>query len=388
MLHTASRTHALDTHFFARLEDRIADLKSSGQDIIRLDVGSPDLPPAPHIQEALVRASSSPDAHGYQSSRGTPALRHAWAEMYQHAYRVELDPDEEILPLMGSKEGIFHIVQAYIEPGDVVLGPDPGYMTYLRATSFAGGEYYPLPLLAENHYLPDLNAIPAAILARSKLLWINYPHNPTGSVAPGEFLATAVEFAQQHALLLCQDAPYSQVTFDGYRAPSLLSIPEARPLAVEFNSLSKSHNMAGWRLGAALGNPEALQAIFRLKTHMDSGQFFPVMQAGIAAMTGDQTWLTARNEVYRQRRDVLVGALQESGLSCTIPQASLYVWASIPSGWTSEDFTAMLLEKAYVSVTPGTVFGRYGEGYLRLALTQPVERIQQAIQRLKRVVGG
>lgn len=388
MFHTASRIQRLAPPFFSSLEDRIAHLESSGQAVIRLDAGSPDLPPAPHILEALSRAISSDDAHGYQSNRGIRLLRQAWSEMYQRCYGVELDPELEILPLMGSKEGIFHLIQACVEPGDVVLGPDPGYMTYRRAALFAGGEYYSLPLLAAKHYLPDLHAIPTSILARARLLWINYPHNPTSAIATLEYLSDAVDFTRKHSLLLCHDAAYTQVTFDGYRAPSLLAIPGAKDVAVEFNSLSKSHNMAGWRLGAAVGNADILQALYRVKSNVNSGHFLPVMQAAIAAMTGDQSWLGERNQIYQRRRDVVIGVLQQAGLSCMVPKASLYVWFSSPPGWNSEHFADLLLEKASVSLTPGTVFGQYGEGYLRLSLTQPVERIAQAMERIQQVMGG
>lgn len=388
MFHTAEKLQSLPAHFFSRLDEQVARLKAAGQDIIRLDAGSPDLPPAAHILEALARTASLPEAHGYQSIRGTPELRCAWATMYQRSYGVELDPEREVLPLLGSKEGIFHLVQACIGPGEVVLGPDPGYMTYWRATAFVGGEYHPLALLPENHYLPDLQSIPLDILRRARLLWLNYPHNPTSAIAPIQFLEQAVAFACQHKLLLCHDAAYTQVTFEGYRAPSLLSIPGAREVAVEFNSLSKSHNMAGWRLGAALGNPEALQALFRVKANVDSGHFLPVMQAAVAAMTGGQAWLVERNSIYQQRRDLVIQALGRMGLSCDIPRASLYVWFSIPHGWASEDFASLLLEKASVSLTPGTVFGKMGEGYLRLSITQPVERIKQAMQQMHAVVGG
>ena len=262
-IHTAARIQTQNPHFFTALETRIASLQAAGQDIIRLDAGSPDLPPAPHILEALVQTAALPTAHGYQGLRGTPGLRRAWAEMYQRCYRVELDPEREVLPLMGSKEGIFNLTQACIEPGDVVLGPDPGYMTYPRAASFAGGEYHPLPLLPENQYLPDLQSVPAETLKHARMLWLNYPHNPTAATATGEFLQQALAFARQHHLLLCSDAAYTQVTFDGYQPPSLMSLPGAREVAVEFNSLSKSHNMAGWRQGVAVGNPAAIEALFR-----------------------------------------------------------------------------------------------------------------------------
>ncbi len=388
MFRSAERIQSLQAHFFARLDDQLARLKAAGRDIIRLDAGSPDMPPAAHITEALALAASSSSAHGYQNMRGTPELRQAWAEMYQRCYGVTLDPEGEVLPLLGSKEGIFHLMQACIGPGDVVLGPDPGYMTYLRATNFAGGDYYALPLLPENHYLPDLQAIPSEVLRHARVLWLNYPHNPTAATAPADFLEQTVEFAREHKLLLCHDAAYTQVTFDGYRAPSLLSVAGAREVAVEFNSLSKSHNMAGWRMGAALGHPEALRALHQVKANVDSGHFLPVMQAAVAAMTGDQSWLAQRNTIYQQRRDVVVQALQRVGVSCAVPQASLYVWLSAPSGWESEAFASLLLDKASVSLTPGTVFGSHGEGYLRLSITQPQERIDQAMERVEKVVGG
>ncbi len=387
MFNTAGRLQYLEEHFFSDVEASISQLRAAGLPIIRLDVGSPDLPPAQHILEALHAAADLPDAHGYQSTRGGSGLRQAWVGMYQRAYGVELDPEREVLPLMGSKQGIFHLTQACLGPGEVVLGPDPGYMTYQRAALFAGGEYYPLPLLPENQYLPDLEAIPAEILRRARLLWLNYPHNPTGAVAPLEFLSQAVEFARRHSLLLCHDAAYTQVTFDSYRAPSLLSVPGAQEIAVELNSLSKSHNMAGWRVGAAVGNPQALRALQQVLANVESGYFLPVMQAATVAMTGDQAWLVVRNAIYQDRRDVAIRALQAMGLSCAIPRASLYVWFAIPDGRTSAGFASWLLAKTGVSLAPGSVFGRSGEGYLRLALTQPVARIEEALARFQGVIG-
>ncbi len=388
MIQTASRIRSMNAHFFAALETKINRLQADGLDIIRLDTGSPDLPPAPPILQALSQAAARPDVHGYQSYRGTPPLRQAWAEMYRGVYQVDLDPETEILPLMGSKEGIFNLTQAFIEPGDVVLAPDPGYMTYLRAAQFAGGELYLLPLLPERAYLPDLHAVPDQILKHAKLFWLNYPHNPTAATAPVEFFQEAVEFARQHNLLLCHDAAYTQVTFDGYRAPSLLSVLGAQEVAVEVNTLSKSHNMAGWRVGAAVGNIAALGALYRVKANSDNGHFFPIFEAAVAAMTGDQSWLNERNEIYRQRRDVVVRAFRKIGLDCAVPRASLYVWAAIPPGKTSVEFTDYVLENARVSLTPGTVFGGGGEGYIRLSFTQASERIEEAMHRIVRVFGG
>lgn len=383
---SAQRLHLVPSQFFAALHSRIAALQAAGQEIIRLDIGSPDLPPAPHIVAALARAAANPGSHGYQAHNGPLALRQAWAEMYRRVHGVELDPQGEIVPLLGSKEGVFHLAQAILDPGDVALIPDPGYITYTSGTLLAGGTPYTLPLLPERGYLPDLAAIPADILRRARLLWLNYPNNPTAATAPLEFFSEAVNFARQHELLVCHDAAYSQVTFDGYRAPSILEVPGAKEVAIEFNSLSKSHNMAGWRSGAAVGNAQALKALYAYKTNADSGHFLPVMEAAVAAMTGEQGWLTGRNEIYRQRRDCVVSALQACGLDPATPKASLYVWSPVPAGFTSAEFVSHLLEKGGVSLTPGAVFGGQGEGFVRIALSSPTEQINAAMQRIQTIL--
>ena len=379
----AARMESLPANFFAILEKRIAALQASGKGVIRLDVGSPDLPPPAYLQAKLVQALASRANHGYQPAGEPPELLEAWALFYQRAFAVELDPYTEVLPLIGSKEGIFHLTQVLVEAGDIVLTPDPGYMTYTRAARFAGGEPYLVPLLAQNQYLPDLESIPSTVLKRAKILWLNYPNNPTAATANQDFFAQAVDFARQHNLLLCHDLAYGLVTFDGQSAPSILGIPGARDVAVEFNSLSKSHNMAGWRVGAMLGCSEAVRLLFKLKTNQDSGHFLPILQAAIEGMTGDLSWIAARNEAYRSRRDLVVPFLQEMGLTTSPPQATIYVWAAIPKGWTSFEFSLALLEQACVSLTPGTVFGPGGEGYIRIALTAPEERIAEALDRLK-----
>ena len=357
-----------------------------GREVIRLDVGSPDLPPADHIIEALYRSASQPGHHGYETYLGPQELREAWAETYLRLYQVKLDPGSEIIPLMGSKEGIFNLTMASIDPGDVVLIPDPGYLTYDRATRFAGGEQVNLPLMAENDYLPDLGAIPEQVLERAKLAWLNYPNNPTAAVANVEFFNQVVVFARQHKLLLCHDAAYTQVTFDGYQAPSLLQIPGAKDIAVEFNTLSKSHNMAGWREGVAVGNQSALGSLYQLKTNIDSGQFLPIMEAATAALTGDQSWLVGRNEQYHKRRDLVIKALHASGLKARVPLGSLYVWCPVPEGYSAESFALTMLDHAAVSLTPGTVFGANGEGFVRISLTAPLERINEAMQRITDVL--
>ena len=378
----STRVGRLSDQFFAALNSKIGDLKSSGCDVIRLDVGSPDLPPAPFIIDALAGSAAGVHNHGYQPHGGTRPLREAWAEFYRREYGVLLDPDVEIVPLLGSKEGIFHLTLACVNPEDVVLIPDPGYLTYLQGTLFAGGSPYMLPLSQEKGFLPDLDAIPEDVAAKAKLLWLNYPNNPTSAVANEFFFKDAVAFAQKFGVLLCHDAAYTHVTFDGYRAASLLETPGAKEVAVEFNTLSKIYNMAGWRVGAAVGFPPALRSLYILKTHADSSHFFPIWEAAIAAMTGDQSWLGARNETYRERRDLVLNGLEDLGLRAERPKATLYVWSRVPEGWRSLDFTNALLERTGVSITPGTVFGESGEGYMRIAFTTPQERIREAMQRV------
>jgi LL-diaminopimelate aminotransferase len=382
MISPAHRMENLQPHFFAGLGRRIRDMVASGLDVIRLDEGSPDLPPPPRSIEALQNAARRTDTHGYQEHRGPRSLRQAWAEMYDRLYQVKLDADSEIIPLQGSKEGIFHFTLAFVDPGDVVLIPDPGYITYTRSTLFAGGIPHPLPLLAENDWMPDLDAIPEDIAARAKLIWLNYPNNPTTAVATTEFFAKVINFARQHNLLVCHDAAYSQVTFDGYRAPSILEVRGAREVAVEFNSLSKSHNLAGWRVGALIGRPDVLQSYFNLKTNADSSHFLPLLEGATAAMTMDRSWIDERNEVYRQRRDLVLTGLHALDILVPAPKASLYIWCPIPVVWSSIRFADDALEQAHVSLTPGVVFGQHGEGYVRISITAPLSRLEQAMERL------
>jgi len=283
---------------------------------------------------------------------------------------------------MGSKEGIFHLTQAFVENGDAVLVPDPGYVTYRDAAQFAGGEVYYMKLEPHLGYLPDLGALPLELVRRAKLMWLNYPNNPTAAVAPLEFLAESVAFARRNDLLLCHDAAYSQVTFDGYHAPSVLEVPGAKEVAVEFNSLSKSHNMAGWRMGVLVGNAQAVHALFALLTNVDSGHFLPMHVAAAKAMSLDQAWIDQRNKVYQERRNLVVGALQKTGLEVEAPKASLYVWFPVTPGQTSMEFVERALEEAHVSLTSGTLFGPGGEGFVRISITEPLEVLSEAMQRL------
>jgi LL-diaminopimelate aminotransferase len=272
---------------------------------------------------------------------------------------------------------------AMLNPGDVVLVPDPGYITYTRGAQFAGAKPVYFPLKPERGYLPDLAAIPADIARQAKILWLNYPNNPTSAVASVEFFTQVVDFARQYGILVCHDAAYTQVTYQNFHAPSILEAPGAKEVAVEFNTLSKSHNMAGWRVGAASGNPQVLRNLYTLKTNQDSGHFLPVLDAAIEAMCGDQTWLKTRNEIYRQRRDAALSGLRAAGLEAETPQASIYIWSKIPDGWKSFDFVNAALEKARVSLTPGAFFGACGEGYIRVSLTAPIERIKDAMSRIQ-----
>ncbi len=378
----SQRLQTLQTQYFAGLESHIAELKATGKQVIRLDIGSPDLPPAQPILDALWKSAQLPNGHGYQPHRGSQELLSAWATMYRRCYQVDLDSSHEIIPLLGSKEGIFHITQAFVNPGDVVLIPNPGYLTYESAALFAGGKIYYMPLLKENDYLPDLSAIPAETAQRAKLMWINYPNNPTAAEASQDFFQQAVNFARDYHIILCHDAAYSQVTYDGYRSPSLLQADRATENCIEFNTLSKSHNMAGWRVGAAVGNHTLLNHLYTLKTQLDSSHFKPILDAAVIAMTSDQDWLLERNFIYQKRRDIILRSLYSIGLYPQIPKASLYVWSPIPPNWTSETFCQKLLEDVQVSLTPGTVFGSYGEGYVRICVCAEEGIIREALQRI------
>jgi LL-diaminopimelate aminotransferase len=380
---SADRVGNLPPYVFARLGQRIGELTARGKDVIRLDIGSPDLPPPDFVIEAMYRSAKDPSHHGYGGYYGTPELRRAMASYYERRFGIALDPERQVVPLIGSKEGIANVALAFVDPGQTVLVPDPGYPTYTLGTLLAGGVPYRLPLRAENQFLPDLEAIPPDVAHSARILWLNYPNNPTGSIAPLEFFEQVVEFARHNDLLVCHDNPYCDVTFDGYVAPSLLQVPGALDVALEFNSLSKTYNMAGWRVGMAVGNARAAEALARTKTNIDSGIFRPIQDAAVLTLTGDQTWLEERNEIYRHRRDLILAALQAIGIEAAKPVASLYIWARIPPGNSSVAFASELLEEVGVSVTPGAAFGSHGEGYVRISLGMSTDRIQEAMERLR-----
>lgn len=380
----AERIASFKPYFFASLAQKITTLKANGVDVIRIDMGSPDLPPANFIVDVLDQSARRPDTHGYTPNGGTPAFRQAVAAYYKSRFNVELNPKTECLALLGSKEGLFNLSQVLLNPGDVVLVPDPGYPVYSASGIIAGAEIYYMPLLASNNFLPDLETIPADILKRAKLMWLNYPNNPTGAIAPMDFYSTAVEFARKHEIIIAHDAPYADVCFDGYHAPSMLEIPGAKDVVVEFNSLSKLYNMAGWRLGMAVGNAEVIGYLHTYKSQMDSSHFQAILDAGIAALTGDQTWLEERNLIYQKRRDIVLKSLRNAGFITATPPAAIYVWARLPQDINdSMAFCDQLLQETGVSTTPGIVYGTHGEGFLRISLGTATERIQQGMDRLE-----
>lgn len=379
----ADRIASLKPYFFSNVGARIAELTRRGVDVVRMDIGSPDLPPADFIIDALTRRAHEPGVHGYTAFGGTPAYRAAVAEYYGRRFGVELDPARNVVGLIGSKEGIFSLSQVMLNPGDLVLVPDPGYGTYTNSAVIAGAEVYPMPILAENGFLPDVEAIPDDVARRARILWLNYPNNPTGAVAPLEFFAAVVEFARTFNILIAHDAPYADICFGDYVAPSLMQVPGAFEVAVEFNSLSKAYNMAGWRLGSAVGNPQVLRYIETYKDQKDTAHFEPVLYAGIQALTGDQTWIKARNAVYEKRMSVIMKGLTEMGLSPAPPRATLYAWTRTPGGMDDVEFCDRLLAEAGVSTTPGSVFGRSGAGYFRMTVCIGEDRIAVAMQRMK-----
>jgi LL-diaminopimelate aminotransferase len=356
-----------------------------GADVISLGIGDPDLPTPPHIIQALALAAADPKNHQYPSYEGMATFRKAAADWYWGRFGVTLDPAKEVLTLIGSKEGIGHLPLAFVNPGDVVLVPDPAYPVYQAGTLFAGGESHYMPLISARDFLPDLGAIPAAVLKRAKILWLNYPNNPTGAVAPREFLVEAVDFARQHRLILAHDAPYSEIAFDGYRPESILNIPGATEVAIEYHSVSKTYNMTGWRVGFAVGNAEILAGLGRVKQNLDSGVFQAVQHAGIAALTGSQQCVADNCRIWQERRDILIGGLRDLGFAVASPRASFYAWVPVPAGFTSSSFCVELLVKAGVVVTPGNGFGAAGEGFVRAAFTVNADRIRLALDRIRKL---
>jgi LL-diaminopimelate aminotransferase len=378
----ANRVDNLPAYVFAGMAKRIADLRASGVEVINFGMGDPDVPTPEYLTEALCDAAHKPQNSRYPDYFGKPALRRAIADWYEQRFGVHLEPDTEVLPLIGSKEGIANIALAFADPGDGVLVPDPAYPVYKYGTLMADGVPVPMPLRAENGWLPDLDNVPTG--DGIKVMWLNYPNNPTGATADPDFFEQAVAWARRNDVVIAHDNPYTEIAFDGYRPPSILEVPGARDVAVEFNSLSKTYSMAGHRIGMVVGSAAVIGVLSRIKSNIDSGIYGAIQDTAIAALTGDQSWIPARNEIYRARRDKLVDALRDLGMSLEVPKASLYLWARVPGGYDSKGFAETLLVKTGVSVTPGTSYGEQGAGYVRLSLTVPDDQIDEAILRLRK----
>ena len=354
-------------------------------DIIDLGIGDPDLPTPPHIVAALKEAAGNPAHHRYPSYAGMLELRRAAADFYRARFGVTLDPANEVVALIGSKEGIAHLPLALVDPGDVVLCPDPGYPVYATLTRFVGGEVYPLPLRRERGFLPDLASIPTDVARRAKVLWVNYPNNPTAALAPRSFYEEVVAFARAHDIVVASDLAYSEVYLDDERPPSILEVPGAKDVAIEFHSLSKTYNMTGWRIGFAVGNRELVGALGKVKTNVDSGAFEAVQRAAIAALSGDQGCVEELRRTYRERRDVLCGGLAKLGYDVLTPKASFYTLIAVPRGFSSMEFTSKLLTQYGIVATPATGFGACGEGFVRLTMCADKSRLQLAVDRLAKM---
>ena len=380
----AERIKRLPPYLFARLDALIEEERKKGREIISLGVGDPDLPTPSYIVEEMKKRIEEESNHKYPSYVGMLKFREAVAGWYSRRFGVQLDPENEVLTLIGSKEGIGHIPLAFVDPGDLVLVPDPGYPVYRGGTILAGGNYFTMPLKKEKGFLPDLSKIPEDVRRKAKLMFINYPNNPTSAVASLEFFEEVVDFARKNEIIVCHDAAYSEITYDGYKAPSFLQIPGAKEVGVEFHSLSKTFNMTGWRIGFVVGNAQVIKALGKVKTHLDSGVFQAIQWAGIKALEKGKPEKEVIEE-YRKRRDLLIEGIKKLGLSVNPPKATFYLWVKVPKGFTSEEFTLFLLKESGVVVTPGTGFGEEGEGYVRMSYTLPTQRIEEVIRRWEKI---
>ncbi|MFZ5633107.1 MAG: pyridoxal phosphate-dependent aminotransferase [Bacillota bacterium] len=385
---TAKRLSSLPVYLFARLDKMIQEKRANGVDVINLGIGDPDLPTPDYIIDELCKEARNPQNHKYSSYFGMPAFRQAVARWYKNRFGVELDGKNEVVMLIGSKEGIGHISWCYINPGDTALIPDPCYPVYGNGVILAGGDPYWMPLKAENGFLPDLGAIPPEVAKKAKLMFLCYPNNPTGAIATEDFFKEAIAFAKEYEILICHDVAYSDIAYDGYRPPSFLQFPGAKEVGVEFGSASKPYNMTGWRIGWCAGNPDAVEALGRLKSNLDTGQFQAIQMAGIKALLSDQSFSQKMCDVYKERRDICVEGLNAMGWKLEKPKAAFYIWAPVPAGYTSGSFAEMIFNKADVVVTPGAGYGpTEGDGYIRISLTVPTDRLKEAIERIRKNVG-
>jgi LL-diaminopimelate aminotransferase len=379
----SKRLEAIPPYMFAELERKVSAKREAGIDVISLGIGDPDMPTYPYIVEAMQGAVADPSTHQYPSNRGRPEFREAFARFYERRFGVDIDPDSEVMAAIGAKECIYNLCFAFLDPGDAALAADPGYPVYTGGPTLAGAEAVVLPLVPELGFVPDFDAISDADLERARLLFLNYPNNPTGAIVPDGLFERVVELAREHEILVVHDNAYSETTYDGYVAPSFLSTPGAKEVGVEVFSLSKGFNMTGWRCAAILGNADAITTYWRLKTNIDSGNFEAVQLAGAAALDGPREPLEEMNSIYARRRDLVVDALGAIGVEVEPPKGTIYVWAPVPAGHTSTSFAELVLEDAAVVISPGSMYGPSGEGFFRISLTAPDERISEAVERLR-----
>ena len=377
------RMDGLPPYLFAEIERKVAEKKKAGVDVISLGIGDPDMPTPPHIVEEMQRQVADPVNHRYPNNRGLDEFRQAVANFYLVRFGVELDPETEVFPLLGAKEGIAHICFNFLDGGDICLSADPGYPVYTGGPVLAGGEAVHMPLVPELGFLPDLDAIDPDTLARARMLFVNYPNNPTGAVVEDDFFERLAAFGREHDICIIHDNAYSEITFDGYVAPSYLQAPGAKDAGIEFYSLSKTYNMTGWRIGAAVGNAGVIEALWRLKTNVDSGMFQALQRTAAVALNGPQQSVKDMCALYQRRRDLVVGTLSEIGIDVKPPKGTIYIWVPVPDGYTSASFADMVLEKCAVVVPPGSGYGPSGEGFVRISLTAPDERIVEALDRIK-----
>jgi LL-diaminopimelate aminotransferase len=384
----SERLDRLAPYLFAELERKISEKRAQGIDVISLGIGDPDTPSPGEVVGALAAAAADPSTHQYPSNRGRPEFRNAVAAFYERRFRVELDPANEIIPALGAKECVFNLNLAFLDPGTCALASDPGYPVYSGGPLLAGAEYVPMPLVPERQFAPDLSAIAAEDAARARLMYLNYPNNPTGAVVPDGLFEEAVAFAREHDVLVVHDASYTETTFDGYVAPSFLETPGAKEVGVEVFSLSKGWNMTGWRTAAIVGNAEAVQTYWKLKTNIDSGMFEAVQMAAIAAFEQASDFPREMSLKYERRRDMVVAALREIGVDVTPPRGTIYIWAPVPDGYTSASYCEHVLEEAAVVVSPGSSYGPSGEGFFRISLTIDDARLAEAVERLRTSLSG
>lgn len=382
-MRTAACLEQLPPYLFARIDEKRRALEEQGIEVISLGIGDPDQPTPGHIVDVMAEAIRDPQNHQYPDYAGSLAFREACAAYLRRRFGVDVDPATEVLALIGSKEGIAHLHTAFVDPGDYVLAPAIGYPVYAGGATLQSAEAWFMPMSAENGFLADFESTPPEVLERAKVMFIGYPNNPTGAVATEEYFDRAIEFCLRHDLLLAHDNAYCDLCFDGYRAPSILERPHAKECCIEFFSLSKPYNMTGWRIAFAAGSAQAIRALGTAKNNLDSGQFTAIQQAAIAALSGPQACVEDMCALYQRRRDLLVDALRSIGVQVKPPKATIYVWAPVPEGHTSESFATKLLEQAHVVVTPGSGYGPEGEGYIRLSLTTPDDKLLEAVRRIK-----